>query len=155
MLPPPCRHWYLSVGAPAATTEKLAVVFAFTVWLCGGWVITGQGVSTRPLPTQPEMAVTLVNPAGASDPNPAPVPSLLSARPGDTPTTLGRPAGTPTFQPETVPSLPNTTIPQDPFPAMPTTLLPPLKPSSENLPGSTVPSLRTPVLKSSPAPIAT
>src|SRR5438046_8348963 len=101
------------------------------------------------------MAVTLVKPTGAvAPPNPTTVPSLLRASPGDTATTLLNPAGTLTFQPETVPSLRNMTKELKPPPAMPAILLAPLKPNTAGLAG-TVPSLRTPRVKFTLAATAT
>src|SRR5437870_3006324 len=105
----------------------------------------GLVVSTRPLPTQPEMALTLVKPGGAVDPpSPATVPSLLSASPAETATTLLKPVGTLTPKPETVPSLRNMIKELKPLAAIPTMLLAPLKPNTEELVG-TVPSLPTPM----------
>src|SRR6266446_2807428 len=117
----------------------------------------GHRVRISPFPTPPEIAVTLVNPAGTVAPSPTTVPSLLSASPDDTATTLLSPSGTLMSQPDTVPSLRNSTTLSNPPAAMPVTLLAPGNPpyGSNGSFGGTTPSLRSPTLIFAAAATAT
>src|SRR5262249_56152844 len=100
----------------------------------------GLVVSASPLPTVPEIAVTLVKPGGTvAPPSAASEPSFLSASPEDTATTLLKPAGTLRFQPETVPSLRNIGKELNPPPAIPATFLPPVQPTTVQLLPATTP----------------
>ena len=57
---PPLRHWYASVGLPAAVTRKVTASPGFTVWLAGPVVMEGvvRTVSTAPLVAEPAGLVT-------------------------------------------------------------------------------------------------